>query len=489
MSDTQSRRRALLVTALRRAAPVLAAAALLAAATAGPADAAGTVARAGPLSPVAAGPGQAAGFQPASASFQSPASGFVLGAVGCRPGQACAARLIATADSGAHWRFLATPDVRLRDPARGPRASNVSSVVFASRRDGWLYGPALWWTRDGGTHWRKISLGGTIEQMAASAGRVYAVVAPGGGKPPELFASPAGRDAWARVGRFTGSTLAVYGRAAWFGGSSTYLWATADGVHWQRYPFRCPGARAGGYGLASIAAASPSHVVFLCASGYPAAGQQGKEVLNSGNGGRAVHLAGPAPLGGVGGMIAVPPRRPKVITLATEYFLDRSAHGGKTWTTRYYPTGGAPWNSLSYVSGTAGWAEFGVPPGSGLLRTTDAGITWHQVSFPASAARPVTAYVVNGSSGTVTPIRNATKTAGKAIKVGSLPDAIAITPDGKTVYVANGGDAMRTSDTVTPIDTATNKVGKAINVGTGPDPSRSPRTGRPLTSVASSRRL
>ena len=83
----------------------------------------------------------------------------------------------------------------------------------------------------------------------------------------------------------------------------------------------------------------------------------------------------------------------------------------------------------------------------------------------ARQARPVTAYIVNNGSDTVTPIR----TAGKAIKVGSEPDAIAITPNGKTAYVANGGDAMRTSDTVTPIRTATGKAGKAINVGTGPD--------------------
>lgn len=31
-----------------------------------------------------------------------------------------------------------------------------------------------------------------------------------------------------------------------------------------------------------------------------------------------------------------------------------------------------------------GWAEFGSPPNSGLLRTTDGGVTWHQVRF----ARP-----------------------------------------------------------------------------------------------------
>lgn len=46
-------------------------------------------------------------------------------------------------------------------------------------------------------------------------------------------------------------------------------------------------------------------------------------------------------------------------------------------------------------------------------------------------ARPdrwVTAYVVNSGSDTVTPISTATNTAGKAIKAGSEPWVIAITP-------------------------------------------------------------
>ena len=63
----------------------------------------------------------------------------------------------------------------------------------------------MWATNDGGAHWRKLSLaGGVIDSMAASAGRVYAVVAPPGGKPAELFASPAGRNAWARVRHLDG---------------------------------------------------------------------------------------------------------------------------------------------------------------------------------------------------------------------------------------------------------------------------------------------
>ena len=80
--------------------------------------------------------------------------------------------------------------------------------------------------------------------------------------------------------------------------------------------------------------------------------------------------------------------------------------------------------------------------------------------------------------GTVTPIRTATNTALPPIKVGAIPVAIAITPDGKTAYVASDGG------TVTPIRTATNTALPPIKVGHLPEiiaittPSTSPGSTR-----------
>jgi len=78
--------------------------------------------------------------------------------------------------------------------------------------------------------------------------------------------------------------------------------------------------------------------------------------------------------------------------------------------------------------------------------------------------RLVTAYVANAGSGTVTPIRTSTNQALKPISVGSLPVAVAITPDGKTAYVVN-----EDSDSVTPIRTATNSALAPIRVGFDPE--------------------
>ena len=322
-----------------------------------------------------------AGFRPSSASFYAPASGVVLGGVGCLPAKPCTARLVATTDGGARWRFLNAPD------------APVTVVMFASSQDGWLYGQTgqygervggLWATHDGGGHWRELSLGGgVIESMAASAGIAYAVVSPPGGSTDELFASPAGRNAWARVGDFsvstyTGNALAVSGRSAWFGGG-TSLWATADGIHWHRYALRCPAGYSGNAGgLAGIAAASASHLWLVCVTS-PGAGSQGKDLLLSVNGGRTTRLVETIPVGGEVAGFAAPPGRPEVITLATEFTLDRSANGGKTWTRVFPDAGGTSWSPVSYLSPNVGWAV-AVQPGL-LLRTTDAGATWHKVSF------------------------------------------------------------------------------------------------------------
>ena len=91
----------------------------------------------------------------------------------------------------------------------------------------------------------------------------------------------------------------------------------------------------------------------------------------------------------------------------------------------------------------------------------------------ATANRPPVAYVADSQSNQVTPIladplqSTAENDAGPPIPVGTHPDAVAITPDGKTAYVVNFG-----SDNVTPINTATDTAGATgtwISVGSEPD--------------------
>jgi len=74
-----------------------------------------------------------------------------------------------------------------------------------------------------------------------------------------------------------------------------------------------------------------------------------------------------------------------------------------------------------------------------------------------------TAYVADPQSGTVIPIRTATNTALPPIQVAGHPSAMAITPDGKTAYVASD------EGTVTPIRTTANTALPPIKMGHLPE--------------------
>src|ERR1700730_12915782 len=82
---------------------------------------------------------------------------------------------------------------------------------------------------------------------------------------------------------------------------------------------------------------------------------------------------------------------------------------------------------------------------------------------PAGAATggvPPIAYVTNFTLNTVTPISTSSNLAGAPIAVGGAPVSIAVAPDGRTAYVFNF-----TSETVTPISMGTKTPGTPINVG------------------------
>jgi YVTN family beta-propeller protein len=71
--------------------------------------------------------------------------------------------------------------------------------------------------------------------------------------------------------------------------------------------------------------------------------------------------------------------------------------------------------------------------------------------------------VTNSGSGTVTPISTATGKAAQPIPVGADPQAIAVTPDGRTAYVLDWA-----AGSVTPIVTATGRALPPIQVGSFP---------------------
>jgi DNA-binding beta-propeller fold protein YncE len=107
--------------------------------------------------------------------------------------------------------------------------------------------------------------------------------------------------------------------------------------------------------------------------------------------------------------------------------------------------------ALLLVAGIGGCEARGMPSAGGAGRT----------------AGPATVYVANEAEDTVTPIRAASNTAGRPIRVGPAPALIEISPDGQTAYVVGVGSLLPGAAapvTLTPIRAATNRPGRVITV-------------------------
>jgi len=116
-------------------------------------------------------------------------------------------------------------------------------------------------------------------------------------------------------------------------------------------------------------------------------------------------------------------------------------------------------HSVSVISTASNTVTATIPVGLGAAGPAGVAVTpngkFVYVSvFNSNPALPSTLSVIDTSTNAVS---------GPPIPVGVQPQAIAFSPDGSVVYVANG-----VSNTVTAISTATNTVIKTFNVGVGP---------------------
>jgi photosystem II stability/assembly factor-like uncharacterized protein len=337
-------------------------------------------------------------FEAQSASFVSAKTGFVLGTRNCSR-LPCTALLEKTNDGGATWTSVPAPAVSLVPRFTASPASAVSSVRFENASDGWLFGPSLWATANGGKHWHKVTaVPGQIVDLAVSDGEVYVSAEParGGLNQARLYESRVGSSIWRRVPKVAPlNLLTAFGKSVWAGsanGVTPGLWTSRDsGRHWSKLSFRCPRIA---LSASAVAAASRSDVAIACSDqGYPQPGLSVKEVFTSTDGGRAFHLAGKpgkVPEAGQVYGLAMPPGNPKRITLnaaSGASYLYQSANGGKTWTTLAYYDGGLGFNDLAYASATTGYVIhfMGTPViaySDGLMKTTNAGRSWKNVTIP-----------------------------------------------------------------------------------------------------------
>jgi photosystem II stability/assembly factor-like uncharacterized protein len=114
-----------------------------------------------------------------SVTFASPTLGWVFGSVPCS-GHRCA-ELAHTTNAGRTWSLLPAPPVTINSQTGSLEPSHgVSSVRFATSLDGWLFGPELWSTHDGGRTWQRDTVygahDGRVLALETARGTAHAVL-------------------------------------------------------------------------------------------------------------------------------------------------------------------------------------------------------------------------------------------------------------------------------------------------------------------------
>jgi hypothetical protein len=338
------------------------------------------------------------GFEVQSASFVSAQTGFVLGTrhcsiLGVTP--PCKALAEKTTNGGKTWTVVPAPAVELVTHSADSPATAVSSVRFADANDGWLFGPGLWATTDGGKHWQRVKLPGVVYRLATSGREAYAAVEPALGGPYQahLYESAVGSGKWSVVPKVAPVTsLTAFGHSAWTGVAPGLWTTTNNGKSWSKLSFNCPT----GYPSSSeVAAASATDVAIACSNqGNPQPGLSYKVVLVSTNGGRTFTLVpGVPPLAGEIYGLAMAVGNPKVITINSASgasFMYQTVNGGKSFTTAYRSNdGGLGFADLQYVTSTTGYfvhfmGTRYIAYTMGLMKTvyTHGKWTWTSVPIP-----------------------------------------------------------------------------------------------------------
>ena len=346
------------------------------------------------LAQVAAAAPVPANFEPGSVSFVSGSRGFLLGTSPC--GHAPCTAVLATSDGGNTWAPVAAPGASFAATA-GARPS-VSQVVFAGASDGWAYGNSLWATYDGahtwqnGPRWPRTFAEQFRPLCLCISGELFAGAANCQGPALRLERSVVGSEKWAPVpgisGYGTSAIIAVNGANAWVSmvprdHGAAMIWTTADGgAKWHSLPDSCyqPAQATDLAGLASPG----GRVVFELCAGNPGAGQEGKSLRISSDGGSTSRLVSYLPLGGLAqGIAAAGHDNVYVTAVSGASDVYSSDNGGRTWDARIFDDGGAGLTDIGFSTPSFGAAIEGQPAdgpvADRLLVTDDGGATWSVV--------------------------------------------------------------------------------------------------------------
>ncbi len=281
-------------------------------------------------------------------------------------------RVLHTTDGGQTFVSIPTPPVAVGSGQRPDR------LRFADQFDGWVVSGlgVVWSTHDGGAQWIHDSHAGSVTDLEASGGAVYAITctgAPG----CTVERSPTGQDSWTMLAASAGhgslNHLSVNGARVWVAiesqaGGLGWLLASTDSGQNFTMQTACPSA----LGYANEYAVDSSTLWATCATGTEASafqsvdgGQQFTQLSGT------VMLPNSASIAGVSSTTAV---------IGGQVLL-RTTDGGQTFAT--VENMQAQWTMVGFTTQVNGFAFALTGSGqSQLWRTDDAGAHWHRVPFP-----------------------------------------------------------------------------------------------------------
>jgi photosystem II stability/assembly factor-like uncharacterized protein len=316
------------------------------------------------------------GFIPSDVTAISAGQWWVVGYDGASCSSASCTRILHTTDGGQSFASLPVPPVA---PASG--GQQAVRLRFADPSNGWLVSAtgSVWATHDGGSRWSQDGAAGSVTDLEASGGAVYAVRCVGSSVPAQsctLERSPSDQDGWSLLPGSSGhgslGRLNVNGAHVWAaiyspaGGPGSLLASTDSGRHFGTQT-ACPSA----LGFANIYAVDASVLWVTCATGTEATTLRsvdgGQHFVGVGHPG----IANFASIGGVSSTTAV----------IGAQALFRTADGGKTYGT--VEDNQTQWSVVGFTTSVNGFVmDTQTSNQRALWRTNDAGAHWYRVQFP-----------------------------------------------------------------------------------------------------------
>lgn len=364
-----------------------------------------------PLSFTAHAQGGLADSTLADLTWVSATDGWALASQPCDTGTC--ARLAHTTDGGSQWQALPDPQAAVGGRVGGACPSSglcVRSIRFATSQIGYLFGPNLLMTTDGGRTW-KPQPGPKVEALTVDGGRVLRVAYGHSGCPgpchPVLQESQIGSTTWTNLvgslaypGRsgsaqivVSGSSalVALYGSQAGPVSARAVVYRSTDsGATWARQADPCPSGTGphGEVDLVGLASGPNGLFAGLCRYHLQ---DNGAFVITSTDGGGHWKRSAPLPTSpALLDLVAVP--SPSTLAVATG-----STGGSGSYTARLLVStdAGGHWTTAATdpqqltQTGNPAWLGFENPQVGrwigdphGIWNTSDGGRHWTRLSFP-----------------------------------------------------------------------------------------------------------